>query len=349
MPLGNHCKINKEMKMGKKAKEPQPISIAKIGLIGVVVAAVIGSCGTIIAAYIGYLGIKAQLEKPILTSTATQTSTTIATPSPEVIYAVVTETTENDPWIASFPVVGTQLNFAPNLSLNENIEDLPSKLRMTASPFAGIFLGHMEGEVPTSWEVHYKDGEILPAQTDKCYINLGYEGVWQSPLNLRANEISSSVAIFVDYRYSMIIKSIEVFLTEYKEPKATSEIEFVRALMPGAGGMGYPFQTVRANRVFIDKDLSEAYQIDFQDFILRPQEGVDIHIPITLVSQGSYQLQIKVIGQAIPVFNGDKEGDFTLTTGRFSYSWVNIEEPLDFIVEQITSSDNKEADLTSCP
>jgi hypothetical protein len=57
--------------MGKKAKEPQQISIAKIGLIGVVVAAVIGLGGTIIAAYIGYLSIKAQIEKPIH---ATQTA-----------------------------------------------------------------------------------------------------------------------------------------------------------------------------------------------------------------------------------------------------------------------------------
>jgi hypothetical protein len=57
--------------MGKKAKEPTQISIAKIGLIGIVIAAVIGLCGAIIAAYIGYLGVKAQIERPIH---ATQTA-----------------------------------------------------------------------------------------------------------------------------------------------------------------------------------------------------------------------------------------------------------------------------------
>jgi len=58
--------------MAKKTKKvPAQISIATIGLIGVIVAAVIGLCGTIIAAYFGYLGIRAQIEEPIH---ATQTA-----------------------------------------------------------------------------------------------------------------------------------------------------------------------------------------------------------------------------------------------------------------------------------
>jgi len=57
--------------MGKKSKEKPQISIAKIGLIGVIVAAIIGLFGAIISAYIGYLGSKAQIEKPIY---ATQTA-----------------------------------------------------------------------------------------------------------------------------------------------------------------------------------------------------------------------------------------------------------------------------------
>ncbi len=271
----------------------------------------------------------------------------IAEITPQVVYAVVTETTEKNALMATFPIAGTQINFAPNLSLGQNIDDVPTDYKMSPSPYSGIFLAHSGiDKVPTSWEVHYQDGEILPAQSQKCYINRGYSEMWQSPLNLTANESSTTVTIFADSRYSVIVKSIEVFVTDYVEPKAKSEIEYVKVLMPGAGGMGLPFQTVRTNRVFADKDLSVAYQIDFQDFILKPQEGVNIYVPLTFLSEGTYQLQFKIIGQAIPVYNGDKEGEFTLTTGRFSYGWINIKEPLDFKVEQEGSG---MADLVSCP
>lgn len=267
--------------------------------------------------------------------------------TPQVVYAVVTETSEKNAWMATFPIAGTQINFAPNLPLGQNLDDVPTNYKMSPSPYSGIFLAHSGiDKVPTSWEVHYQGGEILPAQSEKCYINRGYSEMWQSPLNLTANESSTTVTIFADSRYSMIVKSIEVFVTNFAEPKTNSEIEYVKVLMPGAGGMGLPFQTVRANRVFVDKDLPVAYQIDFQDFILKPQEGVNIYVPLTFLSEGTYQLQFKIIGQAIPVYNGDKEGDFTLTTGRFSYGWINIKEPLDFKVEQEGSGT---ADLVSCP
>lgn len=57
--------------MGKKAKERTEISVAKIGLIGVVLAAILGLLGTVIAAYVGYLETKTQIESPIR---ATQTA-----------------------------------------------------------------------------------------------------------------------------------------------------------------------------------------------------------------------------------------------------------------------------------
>lgn len=255
--------------------------------------------------------------------------------TPQIVYVVVPESPEKNSWMATFPIAGEQVNFEPKLPSGRDIDDLPTNYKMSPSPYSGIFLAHSGvDKVPTSWEIHYKDGETLPAQSEKCYINQGYPEMWQSPLNLTANESSSTVTIFVDSRYSMIVKSIEVFVTKFIEPKTESEIDYVKVLMPGAGGQGLPFQTVRTNRVFIEDDISLAYQIDFQDFILKPQEGVNIYVPLSFMSEGNYQLQFKIIGQAIPVYNGDKEGDFTLTTGRFSYGWINIKEPLDFQVEQ---------------
>jgi hypothetical protein len=72
--------------MAKKTKEPTQISIAKIGLIGVIVAAVIGLCGTIIASYVGYLSIRAQIEEPIhatQTAQANLLSLSLPTPAPQ--------------------------------------------------------------------------------------------------------------------------------------------------------------------------------------------------------------------------------------------------------------------------
>ena len=248
-----------------------------------------------------------------VTQIANVSPTPEATIPPQIVYVAVTESAETNSWMATFPIAGTQIDFSPNLGSGQNADDLSTQYEMSPSPYSGIFLAHSGiNRVPTSWEVRFKDGENLPAQTEKCYINLGYPERGQSPLNLMANESSSTVTIFSDSRYSMIVKSIEIFITNYTGPKATSEIEYVKVLIPGAGGMGLPFQTVRTDRVFLGNDLSVAYQIDFQDFILKPEEGVNIYVPLTFISEGSYQLQFKIIGQAIPVYNGDKEGDLTL-------------------------------------
>ena len=65
--------------MAKKTKVPAQISVATIGLVGVIAAAVIGLCGTIIVAYFGYLGIRTQIEEPIdATSTAEARLTALA-------------------------------------------------------------------------------------------------------------------------------------------------------------------------------------------------------------------------------------------------------------------------------
>lgn len=318
-----YCHIHRRKRLIRKVFSFSALSALFLGVIGFI-ANIMG--------ILGYVGLNPK--SPTLTNATATHQGVVASPTPQVVYVVVTETTELNSWIAQYPVVGTQLDFAPYLSVGEKIEDLPTNLKMASSPYSGIFITRMEEEAPTSWEVHYNDGEVLPAQTEKCFINQGYPEMWQSPLNLKANDISTSVAIFVDARYSMIVKRVEVFVINYTAPRELSDIEFIKVLTPGAGGFGFPFQTVRANRVFVDKDAQIAYQIEFQDFILKPQEGVSIHIPITLVSEGNYQLQIKVIGQAIPVFNGDKEGEFTLMTGRLSYGWADIKEPLDFEVEQ---------------
>lgn len=258
-----------------------------------------------------------------------------------------TETFEKNTWMATMPIAGSQINFAPNLPFGQNIENVPTDYKMSQSPYSGIFLAYSGiDKVPTSWEVHYENGDILPAQSEKCYVNRGYPEMFQSPLILAANESSTTVTIFLDSRYSMIAKRIEVFVTSYLEPKANSEIDYVKAMIPGAGGMGLPFKSVRTKRVFVDKDLMVAYQVDFQDFILKPQEGVNIYVPLTFLSEGTYQLQFKIIGQAIPVFNGDKEGDFTLTTGRFSYGWLNLKEPLDY---KVTQDGSGIVDLVPCP
>ncbi|MBT3338785.1 MAG: hypothetical protein HN855_07185 [Anaerolineae bacterium] len=165
-----------------------------------------------------------------VTQIANISPTPEVTITPQVVYVAVTETTEKNAWMATFPVAGTQIDFAPNLGSGQNADDLSTQYEMSPSPYSGIFLAHSGiNRVPTSWEVRFKDGEILPAQTEGCYINLGYPERAQSPLNLIANESSSTVTIFLDSRYSMIVKSVEIFITDYTEPKATSEIEYCPA------------------------------------------------------------------------------------------------------------------------
>lgn len=328
---------------------------------------------TVVGGIVGYLfGTLLYRPQPATDTLPTQTAQTTVSETtnvnppigvtPEVtletVLAVVTETTEINPWMATIPSAGTQLNFSPTLLPGQNADDIPNFYKMSPSPYSGIFLAQYGiglDDVPTSWEVHYKDGEVLPAQSEKCYINQGYPEMWQSPLNLTANDSSTTMTIFVDSRYSMLVKSVEVFVTKFQKPRESADIDYIKVLVPGAGGMGIPLTSVRTNRVFVDSDLTTVYQIDFQDFILKPQEGVNIFVPITFVSEGNYQIQFKIIGQAIPTYNGDKEGDFTLTTGRFSYGWINISEPLDFQVNQEkinndgSNNDYESADLIPCP
>lgn len=102
------------------------------------------------------------------------------------------------------------------------------------------------------------------------------------------------------------------------------------------------FTPVRTDRVFINKDTSTIYQIEFQDFILKPQEAVELVIPVTFSTDGYFQLQFKTYGQAIPIYEGDGEGDFTLTSGRDTYGWLNIEEPLDYRVTTFFGDDPTE-------
>ncbi len=335
-----------------------------------IAVAIIGLCGTVIAAFIGYLGIKFQTEMPIIATQTAQSisSATIQAESTATLDVTTTSTaaqpteinsietggiSEPSRWIENIPKAGTQLDFTLHLPAFQTINDL----RISPSPYGGIYLSYFGIYTPiTSWAAKYKDGERLPAQSQKCYINQGYPEAWQAPLNLTANDTFGFVGIFVDSRYSMIVKSIEVIVTKYEEPKASTEVDHIEVGTPGAGGASMGFTPVRTDRVFINKDTSTIYQIEFQDFILKPQEAVELVIPVTFSTDGYFQLQFKTYGQAIPIYEGDGEGDFTLTSGRDTYGWLNIEEPLDYRVtteshdyEGAIENPYSEVDLVPCP
>lgn len=107
-----------------KTKSPVEVLVAKYGLFGTVAVAIIGLLGTCITAYFGYMGIRAQVESPIL---ATQTAESkMVTPNSTVAFSVTATPTSHiwfTPYQDSFIEI-IFINPEPTQTLNAT-DDVP--------------------------------------------------------------------------------------------------------------------------------------------------------------------------------------------------------------------------------
>lgn len=289
--------------MNKKENNP---------LVGGVIVAVLGGCCVLIAAFIQVTGnFPLEVFKYVINKPGTPTSTFS---SMEV------------------PTAGAQLDFYPLLEADKIPDDIPKAYSLLSSSINGIYLSKLDTNVPEpSWKVYYSDGPYVPAETDICLINKGYPEYLQTPLNVRVSDFEFGVTVYVDSRYTILIQDIDVIVVEYRPPR--NDIDYIEVGKGGAGGMQLPFRSVRTDNVALNRDNTKSYNIDFNDFLLDANQGVNILIPIFMSSDGSYQIQVRINGTATSTTSGERKAH-TLTTGVFSYNWVKLDDPRDYRVEQ---------------
>jgi hypothetical protein len=289
--------------MNKKESNP---------LIAGVLVAVIGGCCVLIAAFIQVTGnFPLEIFRYVINRPGTPTSTFSS---------------------MDVPAAGTQLDFFPLLEPGQIPDDIPKEYELLSSSINGIYLSKLQANTSApSLKAYYSDGSYVPAETDICLVNKGYPEYLQTPLNVRVSDFEFGVTVYTDSRYTMLIQDIDVIVSDYRP--ARTEIEYIQVGQPGAGGMGLPFRTVRTERVILNKDNVRSYNIDFTDFLLEANQGVNILIPIFMSTDGFYQIQVKINGIATPTTTRENE-DLTLTTGQYSYDWVKVDDPRDFEVKQ---------------
>lgn len=347
-----------------KRKSNIEILVAQYGLYGVIIAAVIGACGVVAAAFLGYLGIRAQISVPMnasqtaearflltpspsqtLTPTSTSTSTSIPLPTPTQRIAVVTPAVlDSSDVVFPAPTIGAQLNFSPKETINTDV--------FKRSPFNGIFMSETSIErIAPSWFAIYPDGTSIKAESDTCLINMGASSPYASsgPLNIKTSRISFYFAIYADYRYSYEVQDIEILIADFV-PMDNNIVELEIGL-PGAGGMGFPFKDVRAMKTWVDGISNTVYKMDFKDFVLGPNNGVNVTVPIAMIDAGNYQFIVKVNGVATPTYAGDPAGKLSLTSNVLEYIWVRVSDPRDYTIAEFKDvfGNKIDVDLQPCP
>lgn len=239
---------------------------------------------------------------------------------------------EDDPWIAQYPLIGTQLDFSIPNGAAGNLNNIPNDYDLISSKLGGIYTSTIQFSPPVhSWRVFFSDGSSVPAESKECLVNEGYPPMFQSPLNLKVNKALFDMSVFTDDRYSVTITDIEVSLRNFVRPR--TDISYVKVMQPGAGGGGLPFVNVRTQRLLIDGNVNKTHKITFDDFDLDVWNGLNILIPITFAESGQYELQIKIFLIAHPSYD-DRGGDIDLTSGRVIYNWYRINDPREYKVEQ---------------
>lgn len=253
---------------------------------------------------------------------------------------------EDEKYSNVIPTAGAQLDFAPISEIDPStiVEDL----KLKPSPFNGIFLSELNvnRETAESWRVFYKNGEARIAESDICLSNIHPEaGSAGGPLNVKVSRVALDLTIYTDYRYQYEIYNIEIVISSFINQQQDSEIAYVMPSMPGAGGNDGLFRIIQTERAFIEGDNKNRIKVDFHDFILKPNNGVRIFIPVTFHKAGDYIVFVKINGNAEPVYD-DEKGNLTLTTGVKSYQWARLDDPRKYGIRE---DNNYPTYLIPCP
>lgn len=338
------------MEKNKKNNQPKPkskktnveILVAKYGLAGSIIAAIIGMCGVIIAALFGYLSIQTQVFAPmratqtaeakvLLTPSATSVPTVTVTPTQRILEVTPADFDSGD-LVVPAPTIGAQLDFAP-----ENNVDTDAFKR---SPFDGIFMSEAyDYRYSPSWYAIYDGQPRVPAESAICLMNLGakagdYVNVDSGPLNIKPSRINIIFSIYSDYRYTLEVEDIDVLIADFIPMKPN--IQAVQIGSPGAGGWSFPFNDVQAMKVWVDGVPNTVYKMDFNDFVLAPNNGVNIIVPVAMADSGMYKFIFKVNGVATPTYAGDPAGAISLTSNVVEYEWVLLNDPRDYTIAELT-------------
>ncbi len=331
-----------------------------------VIVAVIGACGAIVAAFVGYLGIRAQIFIPmnatqtaeanlLLTPSLTQTpipsltftlqpTITKAPTATQRVEIVTPAPVDSSDVVFPAPTIGAQLDFSPKGEVNTDA--------FKRSPFNGIFMSETTIErFAPSWYAIYSNGTRIKAESEVCLINQGAftPFVQTGPLNIKTSRISLYFAIYTDTKYSYEVQDIEILISDFSP--MDSNVDSLEIGIPGAGGMGLPFKDVQAIKTWVDGISNTVYKMDFKDFALGPNNGVNITLPIAMIDAGNYQFIIKVNGVATPTYAGDPAGKLSLTSNVLEYSWVKINDPRDYTIAEAKDVFGNiiEVKLRTCP
>lgn len=272
--------------------------------------------------------------------------TVLGTPIANSIFGNIFTPSNETPFSDAIPTAGAQMDFSPISEIDPStiVEDLELK----PSPYSGIFLSELKVDRGTaeSWRVYYKNGEVRIAESDVCLSNIHPEaGPSGGPLNVKVSRVALDITIYTDYRYHYEISNIEVVISSFFNQQPASEIAYVMPSMPGAGGIGGPFQIIQTDRVYIEGSDKKTLKVDFRDFILKPNNGVRIFIPVTFLRAGDYNIIVKINGNAEPVYD-DEKGNLTLTTGAKSYQWAKLDDPGKYAIRE---DENYPTYLIPCP
>jgi hypothetical protein len=252
--------------------------------------------------------------------------------------------------VSHLPPAGTQLNFSPRIAgWGIDHTKIPEKFRLRPSPLGGIYLSELTMGVESvpSWIVYYSHDDYRPAQSDTCLENIAPSGNMSGPLNIKVDDITLGIMVYVDDRYSLQINDIQINIVDFVSQH--TEIDHVRVGDPGADGFPTPFLTVATSRAFVDGIKLSTYKVDFPDFTLNPHNGVMIAVPITMIKGGDYQFVLKVNGVATAVASGDRGGPITLTSSGQQYGWANLDDPRKYkVTNNLANGDNTLANLVQC-
>jgi len=270
------------------------------------------------------------------------TLTTVPTPN---IIAITPAQIDSFDISLPIPTIGAQLDFSLEREITGD--------SFRRSPFDGVFMSNIKVDrYAPSWYAMYSNSPSLPAESDVCIMNMSnslFPQVQTGPLNIKVSRISLFFAIYSDYRYTLEVKDIEVLIANFK-PMDT-KIEMVYVGQPGAGGQSYPFKSVQGIKVSVDGISNTIYKMDFDDFFLAPNNGVNIFVPIAMNDAGSYQFIIKVNGVATPTYAGEPAGKISLTSNVIDYSWVKLNNPTDYNIADFDGANGEKVklDLIPCP
>lgn len=339
------------------------VIVARYGLVSSIMVAILSMLGVIIAAYVSYIGTQTQVFVPLnatqtaeakilLTPSATNspiptvTPTIQPTPTQNIIEITPAKFDSGD-LVVPAPTIGAQLNFSPESSVDSGW--------FRRSPFDGVFMSEAyDYRYAPSWYAYYKGQPRIPAESAICLMNMGakrgnFIGADSGPLNIKASRINIVFSIYSDYRYTLEVKDIDVLIADFVPMK--TDIQLVEVGLPGAGGFSYPFKNVQGMKVWVNGVSNTVYKMDFRDFVLAPNNGVNVIVPIAMANPGKYKFIFKVNGVATPTYAGDPAGAISLTSNVLEYEWILLNDPRDYQITELTDMTGAvvPVELRPCP